>query len=300
MKNTANRFGGFTLFLFIPVFFIASLLSCSSHEQPKEQPPVPKKVAEEPQPFMPVLPDSVLATKKTVYLTCDDGPNFGSNIVMNIAQEEHIPVNFFEVGVQYTGIKAKIFASAWKRMHTQPGVEVYNHSFTHALNEHYEYYYAHPDTVVYDFKRAADSGHFTTPICRTPGNNFWRTSTVTNNSFKRYIPAAEAMVKAGFIIIGWECEWYNHKMVLKQTPEQMANEIDYMLTNNHTFTPHHIVLLTHDQSFADPGDSARLHQFVKLLKSWPDYRFENISRYPGILKKRAETGEGNKIKATSR
>lgn len=224
--------------------------------------------------------------KKTVYLTFDDGPNFGSDIVMNIAQEENIPVSFFCVGLQFTGEPyRRFFNKTWERMRTQPGVEIYNHGFTHALWNRYDYFYARPDTVKYDFLRAHDSAQYPNKIMRANGNNFWRTSTVHNDTYKRYVRAIDTLTAQGFTIMGWDTEWRHYKFALRQTPEQMAAEVDAMFTGNDNFTPNHCVLLLHEQSLADSLDSAKYHQFIKILKSKPEYRFGRVSGYPGLMKK---------------
>jgi len=49
-----------------------------------------------------------------------------------------------------------------------------------------------------------------------------------------------------------------------------------------TKTPNHLVLLAHDQVYADKEDSSSLHSFIQKLKGTNEYFFEVISHYPGI------------------
>ncbi len=268
--------------IFLALVFI--LFSCTNNDVKKDKTIIDKKDSVETLKTEPLLQDSVLAKMKTIYFTCDDGPNYGSRIMMNIAKEENIPVAFFCVGLQFTGQNLKYFSTEWQRMHTQPGVEVFNHGFTHAMYNRYEYFYSHPDTVLYDFTKAYDSAKYNTKICRANGNNIWRTPTISHDTYKRYNKAIEKLTATGFSIIGWDNEWFHYKSKLKQTPEQMVEDCEKMFANNDLYTPHHLVLLSHDQSFADAEDSASVHQFIKLLKAKPEYRFEKISRYPGLIK----------------
>jgi hypothetical protein len=55
-----------------------------------------------------------------------------------------------------------------------------------------------------------------------------------------------------------------------------------MFTNNKTKTPNHLVLLAHDQVYADKRDSAQLHQFIISLKAKNEYNFEVVSKYPEL------------------
>lgn len=222
------------------------------------------------------------AGKKTIYLTFDDGPNPGTSVVLNIAKEEQLPITFFSIGLQFTGENKQYFGHLWERMHTQDGVEVCNHSFTHAFRNHYEKFYATPAGVTDDFQKCADSGHFTTKICRAPGNNIWLTPTITQYTYKRYKKAADSAHANGFIFCGWDCEWFFRKMVLKQSAQEMYDEVSNMLSKNETHTPNHLMLLTHDQTFYDAVDSTKLRDFVRLLKANPNYRFDVCSHYPGM------------------
>ena len=44
------------------------------------------------------------------------------------------------------------------------------------------------------------------------------------------------------------------------------------------------MILAHDQVYADPDDSAELHNFIKKLKLREEYELELVRDYPGISK----------------
>jgi peptidoglycan-N-acetylglucosamine deacetylase len=277
-KMTSNTDGEKRMFslLFLAFFFLLSCNNESTTEVETTKDSMVGSIDHSP------LISKDTAGKKTIYLTFDDGPNPGTRVVLNIAKEEQLPVTFFSIGIQFTGENKHYFGDLWQRMHEQDGVEICNHSFTHAYRNHYERYYATPAGVMQDFMQCADSGHFATKICRAPGNNIWLTPTITQYTYKRYKKAVDSAHANGFIFCGWDCEWFFRKMVLRQTAQEMYNEVDSMLTRNETHTPNHLMLLTHDQTFYDAVDSTKLRDFVKMLKANPNYRFDVCSHYPGM------------------
>jgi peptidoglycan-N-acetylglucosamine deacetylase len=274
----ANPVEGDHRHLWFFTIFILSFVACrqSAHEDAAIV-----SFAEEAEDSTIIVEDTV--GKKTVYLTFDDGPNTGSRVVMDIAQQENVPITFFTIGIQHTGENKHYFGNLWQRMHTQKAIEICNHSFTHAYRNHYEKFYASPVGVIEDFKKAADSGEYKNNIVRCPGNNIWLTPKITHYTYKRYKRAADSLHQSGYNIMGWDCEWRHYKQKLKQSTPQMYIEMDSMLRNNETLTPNHLVLLTHDMTFVDPVDSAQLHELVKMLKSNPLIRFDLVSHYPNIL-----------------
>src|SRR5687768_7761759 len=147
--------------------------------------------------------------KKKIYLTFDDGPNKGTRNVLNIVQQEKVPVTFFLVGEH-------VFASTSQRatfdsLKASQSIELCNHSHTHA-HSRYSKFYADPDSVVRDFERCNDSLEFDNNIVRTPGRNIWRVDTLTYTDLKKSAAAADSLQNAGFVIVGWDLEWhYDHK-----------------------------------------------------------------------------------------
>ena len=83
--------------------------------------------------------------------------------------------------------------------------------------------------------------------------------------------------------MGWDLEWmFNNHLQLTKTPEQMLAKIDSFFSKKETRTLNHLVLLAHDQSFADSTDADSLLSFIKQLKADGRYRFEVVSKYPGL------------------
>jgi peptidoglycan/xylan/chitin deacetylase (PgdA/CDA1 family) len=236
------------------------------------------------------LPDSTSKTatpplprkkKKTIYLTFDDGPNKGTKKMMHIVEEEAVPVTLFIVGQHVYGSKEQ--SAIFDSLVASKYFEIANHSFTHAFQNKFAKFYTVPDSAVKDFIRCADSLHLTANIIRTPGRNIWRTANITSTDIKTSISAADSLYKDGFTEVGWDLEWhFNDSLKLKNTSDEMVLQIDSMFAHNKTKTPGHLVLLAHDQVYADIADSTELHQFIKKLKATDEYDFEQVSKYPGL------------------
>ncbi|MFT3932498.1 MAG: polysaccharide deacetylase family protein [Chitinophagaceae bacterium] len=220
--------------------------------------------------------------KKKIYLTFDDGPNHGTQKVLHIMQEEQVPVTFFIVGEH-------VFASTgqqqtWDSLKMAKQIELCNHSYTHAEHNHYENFYNDPDSVINDFRHSQDSLGLNNNICRTPGRNTWRIDTIQYTDLKKSKMAVDSLEKAGFAIMGWDLEWhYNAKdLTLQNTADDLMRQIDSVFAHHRTRTPEQLVLLAHDQVYADANDSIELHNFIRLLKLNENYELELVSNYPGV------------------
>ena len=220
--------------------------------------------------------------KKKIYLTFDDGPNKGTQKVLHIMQEEAVPVTFFIVGEH-------VFASVgqqqtWDSLKMAKQIELCNHSYTHAEHNHFNEYYSEPDSVVNDFKRSQDSLQLDNNVCRTPGRNAWRIDTLQYTDLTKSKIAVDSLERAGFAIMGWDLEWhYNPKdLSLENTADDLMRQIDSVFAHHKTKSPERLVLLAHDQVYADANDSIELHNFIRLLKLNEDYELELVSNYPGI------------------
>ena len=218
--------------------------------------------------------------KKKIYLTFDDGPNKGTKKVMHIANEEEVPVTLFLVGehVFDSPYQEDIFDS----LEASGNIELANHSYTHAHN-HYAQFYSQADSVVSDFERCEDSLHFTEHIGRTPGRNIWRTQTLRSTDLAASAGPADSLQKKGFSLIGWDLEWHFDKnLCLVNCADSVYKQIDSLFKKGRTKNRDHLVLLAHDQVYADADDSIQLRKLVSSLKKNGEYEFEFISRYPGV------------------
>ena len=115
-----------------------------------------------------------------------------------------------------------------------------------------------------------------------PGRNIWRTENTTSTDIRKSGATADSLESAGYSVIGWDLEWqYDGKTLeLKIDADSILKEIDTAYARNLTKYPDHLVFLAHDQVYADPNDSAQLHQFIRKLKQ-KDYELLTISKYPG-------------------
>lgn len=246
-----------------PKLFAQTIPSVPVVDNPqKEQPPTRKK-------------------KKTIYLSFDDGPNRGTQHVVNIVNEAQIPVTLFIVGEHVYG--SRLQAGVYDSIIKSNWIEIANHSYSHALGNKFSKFYTMPDTVVKDFERCADSLQLKSNIARTPGRNIWRTSTITSTDIKTSTEAADSLRRAGFDVVGWDLEWhYTNDLQAVQTSEELSRQIDSMFTHQKTKTPQHLILLAHDQVFANAKDAASLKAFIATMKQKNEYDFAMIKEYPGL------------------
>jgi peptidoglycan-N-acetylglucosamine deacetylase len=221
--------------------------------------------------------------KKTIYLTFDDGPCKGSKTFFSILQQEKVVGSFFVIGEHVYGSKEQL--SIYNTLKNSSLIELSNHSYSHAFQNKFYHFYNAPDSANNDFKRCADSLHFTNNIIRTPGRNIWRTENIHSTDLKASSAAGDTLKKNGFIAIGWDVEWhYNNKQRIVEDEYDMIKNIDSAFAHNYTKTTNHLVLLTHDRTFANPDDSSKLHRFITALKIKNEYGFELVSQYPHLSK----------------
>jgi len=218
--------------------------------------------------------------KKKIYLTFDDGPNKGTKNVLDIVNDEKVPVTFFIVGEH-------VFASVnqnntWDSLRIAEQIEICNHSYTHAHNK-YEEFYQSPDSVIADFQRAHDSLDLKNNIVRTPGRNTWRIDSLQFTDLKKSKAAVDSLQKAGFIVMGWDLEWhFDHKeLTVKNSADDLLKQIDSVFNNKKTKSPEHLVLLAHDQAYYKAKDSTELRLLIQKLKLREEYELSIASTYPG-------------------
>lgn len=221
--------------------------------------------------------------KKTIYLTFDDGPNKGTKKVMHIAEEENVPITMFIVGEHVYG--SAFQKQTWDSISSCELIEICNHSYSHAHN-HYKEFYSNADSVENDFERCTDSLKFKNNICSTPGRNIWRTENVSSTDLKSSTAAADTLANHGYELIGWDLEWhFNAKnLKLENCADSLVKQIDSVFTKGKTKNANNLVLLAHDQVYADAEDSSQLHELINKLKRSDEYELEVISKYPGIKK----------------
>ena len=255
-----------------------SLLLLSCHSSPDEK--VVKLISEKKDSTRSAPVITVVAKqKKKIYLTFDDGPNKGTGNVMNILKEEDVPATMFIIGEQVFGSRAQ--RELWDSLQTCNKIELANHSYTHAHN-HFEFFYSNPLAVVKDFEKCKDTLQLSNSMARTPGRNVWRLNNLSATDLEKTKTAADSVQQAGFNLIGWDVEWHFEQLALVESADIMLQRIDSMLLNNKTRNKDHIILLSHDQTFADAKDSSSLRYLIQQLKKRDDYELMQVSTYPGV------------------
>jgi peptidoglycan/xylan/chitin deacetylase (PgdA/CDA1 family) len=280
------------LYYSIPFLFSSILFwSCydSSHKVKKIQAYAVKDTITAVPKKQPVVAKKPVKKKKKIYLTFDDGPNKGTRNVLDIMQQEDIPVTFFIVGEH-------VFASigqtqTWDSLKMAKNIELCNHSYTHALHNHYDKFYQQPDTVVKDMQRAKEELLPENNIVRAPGRNSWRIDSLHFTDIKKSKIAIDSLQKAGFVVFGWDLEWhYDPKTLqLKNTADDLLNQIDSVFKNDKTKVKDNLVVLAHDQVYQKSADSFQLRDFVQKLKKKDEYELALVNNYPGIAKEIADS-----------
>jgi peptidoglycan/xylan/chitin deacetylase (PgdA/CDA1 family) len=280
-----NDEGGQAAFVFYrPLLLLLVLIACTKSTRKDRITQHFFKQQKTEQAVAKTTPPARKKKKKKIYLTFDDGPNKGTRKVLNIVQQEQVPVTFFLIGEHAFASTSQ--HATWDSLRVDSTIELCNHSHTHAWNNRYNKFYEHPDSVVNDFKRCRDSLQLTNTITRTPGRNIWRVDTLRYTDLRKSAEAADSLQQAGFTVIGWDLEWhYDHKsFTLKNKSDEMLQQIDSLFAWNKTRTPENLVLLAHDQVYDDSNDSAELHQLIKKLKARDEYELVIASKYPGVKK----------------
>ena len=224
--------------------------------------------------------DNEIDERRTLYFTFDDGPNNGTENLIDIIDEEKIPVTAFVVAKHVKGSETQ--RKLYKKLEQDTLFEIANHSYSHAKNQ-YTDFYKDPQNVVQDFKNAQDSLKLKTNITRTPGRNIWRMKNVNVTDIRSSKAAADLMEKENFKIVGWDLEWRPTKeMKLKDDHKVMLKRIDSLFFNNLEKTPRHLVILTHDQYLRDENSVKELRSLIASLKRSKKFQFKKISEYPEI------------------
>lgn len=276
---------------FNPGFFLATLIvlflvSCTQQsDQSGEEKETIKKTSPDSSAIRQQMRNDSIARvsnqKKKIYLTFDDGPNAGTMNVLNAVIEEQVPVSFFIVAKHTRDSREQ--NQTWEKLKNTPGIELCNHSFSHAGNR-YSRFYKDPPNVVADFNRSNDSLHFNNPVARMPGRNAWRIGAIQHTDVRESKTAIDSVFKAGFKVMGWDVEWgFDHQTFVPDADTALIfRRMENLLRDSATKTPGHLVLLAHDQAFRSEEDVILLKAFLASLKKNPDYELVLASHYPGV------------------
>ena len=261
------------------LLFLNSMAACNSSSERDQHTTTETAVADTVRQTVqtPIIYDN---SKQYIYLTFDDGPQNGSNAVLETCKQLGVKASFFMVGSHaYT----KPLQDLVNRIRSgYPQTLLCNHSFTHA-NGRYIYFYHHPEMALQDFLKTQTFLNIPYKIIRLPGNRAF----VLKNEIKAsglVKPVCMQLDQAGYNVIGWDVEWsFKHKNAHPvQTTEKMWAMVDSALAKNDTRTANHIVILSHDRMFQDRNFTDSLAKFIMLLKSNPNYVFETVDHYPGL------------------
>ena len=194
-------------------------------------------------------------------------------------QKENIKVNVFVVGMHV--LASPRMQRFYKLYEADPHIEIGNHSFTHAHN-HYNLYYEKPDSVLHDFEKNQLELGIKYKLARLPGRNMWRLKDLIINDNITGRQAADTLYKSGYRVFGWDLEWQHsgETGVPLQSVNEMIEIIGRKLREGKTMRKNQLVLLAHDEMFRNGWEESELKQLILKLKSFGNYRFEHLSKYP--------------------
>ncbi|OBW40712.1 Polysaccharide deacetylase [Chryseobacterium sp. MOF25P] len=214
-----------------------------------------------------------------IYLTFDDGPLNGSENINDIILKEKVKISVFMVGEHV--IKNKQMDTYAKYYEENPYIDEYNHSFTHA-NNHYEAFYNDVQKSVNDIVYNQSLLKLPYKIVRLPGRNMWRLNGKSKNDVSNGIQTADQLVKLGYKVVGWDVEWQHHENdgTPIQSVDEMYKWVQNLCNSGNTFTKNNVVMLIHDEMFQKSWEESELKQLIILLRSNPNYVFEQMRFYP--------------------
>ncbi|HEX2848009.1 MAG TPA: polysaccharide deacetylase family protein [Chitinophagaceae bacterium] len=222
---------------------------------------------------------------KYIYLTFDDGPLEGSEHIDSVVLQERLKISVFLVGQLV--MKNKKLQAYLEEYKTNPYIETYNHSYTHA-NGKYKVFYSRPVSVLDDIQQdeAVLGLHY--KIVRLPGRNIWRLGEHKKDDFSAGnsgSAAADTLAAHGYKIFGWDTEWQHRSSdgTPVQTVDEMVKDIETRLETGNTFTKDHIVVLIHDEMFRKTWEESELKQLIDKLRTHENYVFEHVRFYPSTV-----------------
>lgn len=218
-------------------------------------------------------------SKCYIYLTFDDGPLNGSENINDIILKEKIKISVFMVGEHV--VKDKQMDTYAKYYDQNPYIDEYNHSFTHA-NDHYEAFYNNVDKSVQDIVYNQTLLKLPYRIVRLPGRNIWRIGDRSKNDITNGTKTADQLAAQGYKVVGWDLEWQHRPA--DGTPVQSVNDmytaVQKLCTSDKTFTKNNVVMLIHDEMFQKTWEESELKELIDLLRTNPNYSFEQMRFYP--------------------
>jgi peptidoglycan/xylan/chitin deacetylase (PgdA/CDA1 family) len=235
----------------------------------------------------PVNPYKVVdTTKQQIYLTFDDGPTTGSLRLYQYLLANKIPVTLYLVGKHYDAMPG--LRPLLDSLRKQPYIVLANHTYSHAYGDKYVKFYTDVTGAINDFNQAQKVLNITSGIARCAGRNLWRTSLMNiTDSVNGPGTALDSLYRTGqYIITGWDRTWpYDYK-TFKNTKnaQEMLRITNVYFDSSYVKQPNSLVILGHDQQYADDEDFKQLTDYIDSIKANKRYQFATMDMYPGVRK----------------
>lgn len=195
--------------------------------------------------------DKIPSSKKTAYLTFDDGPSADTTPqIIGILNKYNIKATFFVIG-QAAAIHPEIL-----KLEVNEGFIVANHTYSHNI----DYLYSDPKNLIADFEKneillKSILPGYNSKLIRFPGGSRQRD--------KRFITAVKSK---GYKIVDWNC--------LSMDAENPKYTVDDLINNvkNTSKGKNNLIVLMHDSAGRQKTIEA-LPKIIEYLKA-EGYAFE--------------------------
>lgn len=226
--------------------------------------------------------------KRYIFLTWDDSPQPpGTLNCKNVFREEGVKATFFSVGFNQVGPQKRRLIDSIRSSY--PQFLLANHSFSHGFRDQYAKFYsaAMTDSAYNDFIRNESELKIPVKIIRLPGNNTWASNGQIEGQ-KKDNPLIKKLDASGYKIIGWDLEWHQAAKMKapKESVDEMLKMIEQRFTDEYTYQPNMIVILSHDRLFEKKENADSLRRFITELKKDPRNVFETLDHYPTVQNKK--------------
>lgn len=226
-----------------------------------------------------------------VYLTFDDGPDYGTDDVLNCLSAKEVKATFF------VNLERINNPKRWGEGRTRWNIKqlkriisdehlVGNHSYSHDYSM-----YKNPQNMIDDFQNNVENlknilgesySDSIEKYGRLPGANTWRAGDISQTDFigkgKNRLntgPTGDLGSRSGYSIFGWDVSWEkwikdktgDDIMVLRGS-SNLATDIINKLENDLTKKKGKIVVLAHDRSFkSSDGNGTKVSEVIDILNN---------------------------------
>jgi len=218
-----------------------------------------------------------------VYLTFDDGPREGTEVVLRVLGDEKVPATFFLIGSAFDYPRVRSLGKAVREGGFFVGNHTLNHRYRRSDYEGEEKAEAQlkdvEDNNAELAKWLGDPADSKYKFVRLPGKNAFRLPGLTRDDGNSTL-AASLIAADGYLIYGWDREWGGQDVNIDDAMAMLKAFTDTIEEKRLTKTPNKFIMLAHDNDFRKREE--QLKRLIRELKNLQDnYKimFRTIDEY---------------------